>query len=251
MKPLHHTVLAVLWFATTVVVHADDASGEWVEGFTEAWRDATLSSPIGGIIGTITVREGERVTKGQIIVEFRSEVEELEAKRRRVRMEAALSDYERTRELFERTSAVSREELDRHEAEYQIALSEHALAMEMLDRTRVSAPFDGEVIDLFSLEVGEARREHEPLSRLVDTSRCRLVVHLDATAGYNLTPAAPTRIRLPGGRELAGEIEFLSTVADPASGLIPVKVIFDNPGGFRPGVAVALWVPHAAVPEAE
>ncbi len=229
----------------------EEPSGLWVEGFTEAWRDATLSSPVGGIVGTIQAREGERVKEGRVIVEFRGEIEELEAERRLVRMEAARGDFERTRELFERTSAVSREELDRHEAEYRIANSELQLAMEMLERTRLTAPFDGEVIDLYSLEVGEARREREPIVRLVDASRCRLVVHLNASAAHLPDASSAARVRLADGSEVPGEIEFVSPVADPASGLFPAKVLFDNPGNFRPGMAASLWVPHATATASE
>jgi len=248
VNPLPATLFLLLALALSPATAEDETGptpGRWVEGFTEAWRDATLSTSSGGIVAAIHAREGVRVQTGQTIVEFRSEIEELEVGRRRVRMENAKRDYERTRDLFDRTSSVSREVLDRHEAEYHIARSEHDLAVEILNRTRVTAPFEGEVGDLFALEVGESRREREPIARLVDATRCRLVVHLD-TAGRAITPAAKARVRLPDGTEVTGEIEFVSPVADPASGLFTVKVIFDNPGGLRPGVAAALWVPDPA-----
>lgn len=241
--------LAALSFAGLASTTANDTTpGAWVEGYTEAWRDATLSSPVGGIVSTILAREGTRVPVGQAIVEFRSELEQIETNRRRARMEAAKRDFERTRDLFGRTSAVSREELDRHETEFAIATSELALAEEMTERTRITAPFEGEVIDLFSLEIGEARREREPIVRIVDASRCRLVVQIDASAGPALAATDKARVRLPDGSEVAAEIEFVSPVADPASGLFPVKVLFNNPGNLRPGVAAALWVPTAKSP---
>lgn len=223
-------------------------AGAWVAGVTEPYLDATLGSPSGGIVARIHVREGDRVEKGQPIVDFHRELEEIEVERRRIQMETARRDFERTKELFDRTKSVSREELDKREAEHAIAQAEFNLASEMLRRKQVVAPFAGQIIDLYMLEVGEARQEREALARLVDASRCTLLCYLEAAGQHALAPGRPARVRLgeqADSPEVNGEVEFLSPVADPASGLFKLKVVFANPGGVKPGVTACLWVPTA------
>jgi multidrug efflux pump subunit AcrA (membrane-fusion protein) len=65
---------------------------------------------------------------------------------------------------------------------------------------------------------------------------------VEARAGHNLQPGQQVNLEIDAGRgapvQLAGKVNFVSPVVDPASGLMKVKVIFENSNGaVRPGVA--------------
>jgi len=218
-----------------------EGGGTWVDGITEAVNDVTLSASLPGIVGARPVAEGAFVKAGDVILELDKKLEELEAERRKQLRDLRRTDLESTRSLFERKAiSISREELDKRTAEAAVAEIEHELAKEQLKRRQMAAPFDG-VVSAILLDVGEACQAQQPLARVVDVRRCYFIVNVGARAGYSLRAGQPVRLQIEAGSapfETTGTIFFIPPVVDPASGLLKVKVVFENPEGkIRPGVA--------------
>jgi multidrug resistance efflux pump len=120
--------------------------------------------------------------------------------------------------------------------------AEFELAVERVRKREIRAPFAGFVVDLFDIRPGEGCRENEtPLVRLVDTRRCHLVCNLEARAGHMLAVGQSVKLEIESGTSVLpveGRVDFVSPVVDPASGLLKMKVLFENrEGKIRPGVA--------------
>lgn len=117
---------------------------------------------------------------------------------------------------------------------------EYDLAVEALRRRHVYAPFAGIIVEHFK-KVGEACQANERLVRLVDTSRCYFVSNMDAKAGSRLKLGQSLKLEIESGDTfvaVTGTVHFISPVVDSASGLLRVKLLFENPDGkIRPGVA--------------
>ncbi len=240
---------------------------QWtVRGITEPYRDVTLGATVAGVVASISRQEGQNVRQGEVILELEKEQEALEVERRkliaeskvevtaaRYRVETLGLELETARRLFDSTRSVSREELQQKELEYKLAQAEverlsiaeereeleYRIAQEELRRRVITAPFDGVIVKLF-LKVGESCNPQQPLVRIADTSRCRLVIHMEAAASRGLAAGMPVQVRIEGVRSsavLQAAVEYVSPVVDPSSGLREVKVLFDNPGGLiNPGL---------------
>ncbi len=217
------------------------------QGITEAYFDATLSAPVAGILGKHFFKEGDSVEAGQVIVELDKRMEELEVARRQTVLENSAEVLRRTEELAARTRSVAQEELDKHRAENRIAQAELDLAREQLRRRQIVAPFPGVIADLFGLDPGEGCQPQTPIARLVDTRRCWLVLNLEARRAQGLQIGQRVSLRLEseiGPRNVEAEIRFVSPVADPASGLVRVKAVFDNAeAGIPAGITATVRVP--------
>lgn len=228
------------------------------QGITEAFLDATLSAPVAGILGKHFFKEGDAVEAGQVIVELDKRMEELEVARREAVLENSSEVLRRTEELAARTRSVAKEELDKHRAENRIAQAELDLAREQLRRRQVIAPFPGVIADLFNLDSGEGCQPQTPIARLVDTRRCWLVINLEARRAQALHVGQRLSLRLEseiGSRTVDAEVRFVSPVADPASGLVRVKAVFDNaeakiPAGITATVRLPAEVPGITAPPA-
>ena len=226
------------------------------QGITEAFFDATLSAPVAGILGKHFFKEGDSVEAGQVIVELDKRMEELEVARRQTMLDNSAEVLRRTEELAARTRSVAKEELDKHRAEHRIAQAELDLANEQLRRRQVVAPFPGVIADLFNLDPGEGCQPQTPIARLVDTRRCLLVVNLEARRAQSLHVGQRLILRLEseiGARTVEAEVRFVSPVADPASGLVRVKAVFDNekariPAGITATVRLPAEVAGIAAP---
>lgn len=212
-----------------------------VPGVTEAFMDVTLSSTVQGIIHTRFFDEGAAVKDGQVILELDSALEELETQRRGAVMEHSRADFESTRSLFSRSKAVSKDELQKKEMEYKVAVAEYGIATENLKRRKVIAPFSGTIVDLF-LKPGASCEPYQPLIRLVDTTRCYFIGHVQGNAGIKVQTGTKVKVTVQGAADpFEAVISFVAPVVDSASGLVKVKAVFENAEGrVRPGLAAEL-----------
>jgi len=155
-------------------------------------------------------------------------------------METLKTKVEGSRHLYKTTETVSKEDLDKEETEYQVAVVDHDLAVEQLRKRQVFAPFDGYLTEII-FEVGEDCRAQDPLTRVVDTHRCYFVCNLEDKLGHALKLGQVVKLDLEAGLEsvrIEGKLTYISPVVDPASGLMKLKVLFENPNGqIRPGAA--------------
>jgi len=221
--------------------------GTWVSGITEAVNDVTLSSPAAGIIAKRKFEEGQSVKTGESIIELDNRLEQLEVQRRKFMVDLKKTDMENSQKIFEKTISMSREEMQKKVAEYSVAEAEYQLAREVLNRRFILAPFDGTVASL-TLRAGEACQSEQALVRLVDTRKCYFICNIEAKAGYGLKTGQTIKLEIEAGNKMAefnGTVFFVSPVVDPASGLMRVKVVFDNPEGkIQPGVAGRMLLPE-------
>jgi RND family efflux transporter MFP subunit len=220
---------------------SDPDAAKWAHGITEPINDVTLSAPLAGVIGARLAKEGDTVKQGAPIIELDKKLEELELERRKLVMNQRKTDLDATLALFEKKAiSISREEMDKRKGEHDIAAVEYELAKEQLRKRQIIAPFEGAVTDLF-LEVGESCQSQQALVRLVDTRRCYFVANVEARAGHSLKSGQPVKLEVDSGATsvpVTGTVFFVSPVVDAASGLMKVKVIFENADGkIRPGVA--------------
>ena len=239
-------------------------------GITEPIADVILSAADVGTISAVFVKEGGSVKKGKIVLELDNQIEAFEVKRRkliwqnRAELEAAAvkvstlkSMLDSTRELFETTGSISKDELERIALEHALAVAdqkrldvaekreriEYDMARENLRKRSLISPIAGTVIRLF-LERGETCQENQALAHVVDTSRCRFVCNVEEWVGRKLENGQQVNMKIKTGStftERVGPVVFVSPVIDPASGLLEVKAEFDNrDGAVRPGASGTL-----------
>ena len=256
-------------------LHPAVAMAEALEarGITRAIRAITLSAPESGRIEKIHFQEGEAVPEGAVIVQLDAQLQSLEAERRKLvwhdrsalagakaREKALQVRLKTARFLFKKNGSVSREELDQRTLEHRQAETEVAtlafnekqeqldyqLADAKLARRAVKAPFAGLLIRRH-LDEGENCDASQPLIELVDTTRGLFIGDLEEAVARTLNQGQRLPLEIAAGSghlRREGEIIYIAPVADAASGLMQVKVVFDNAdGAIHPGVRARLLIP--------
>src|SRR5688500_18572213 len=156
-------LLAAAFLALAPSTQAAEENTTWVAGITEAVEDATLSSSVLGIVRARPFAEGARVNKGDVILTLDNRLEEIEVMRKKLIRDHAKKELERARALATKSDvSITKEELDKRNAEYEVALADYDLAQEQLDRRKIVAPFSG-VISEYHLKVGEGCQALQPL----------------------------------------------------------------------------------------
>ncbi len=238
-----------------------------VPGITEPISDVTLSATIGGTISKIFLKEGATVQKGAVILEMDKKIDELEVERRKLiwdgkaELEAAAARVKTLKwmvdsnlELFKTTASVSREELEKIQLDYELAVAEkkkleaqkererveYEMAGDSLRKRSILSPIQGTVVKIY-LDEGEGFQENQPLVHVVDTSRAIFTANVEEWIGRSLIKGQTVSLKINAGKNtvfVQGTLVFVSPVVDPASGLLEVKAEFNNSNGVvRPGVS--------------
>jgi len=251
--------LALLCLLTPCAQAAD------VLGVVYPKRDLTLSLGLAGVVSSVEVEIGQAVNAGESLLQLQADIERTEVARRRAiyendsalaaeqsRLEILEKLYRDAEALYEGSGSISGQELSQLRIEYVSAEGRleqlrsdkrrEGLEFEMAERElalrTLEAPIDGVITEL-ELDVGEWVNPSDAAMRLVDASECIVRVSVEEGLAQDLRAGMrlPVRVeRLPGGGTLEGVVTFVSPVADPASGLVAVRVSLDNSDGrVRPG----------------
>ena len=226
-----------------------------------------LSPPVAGRITRINFKEGDRVKKGDSILNLDTAETELGVKRLKLiweskdKLEATIEReriskylFESVRKLLKDTRSVSEEEVKKKELEYLLAAAErrnleteekkeqieYEMALESLEKRFLRSPIDGIIIRIV-LQEGESCKPLDPLVHLVDTSKCLFICNIEERIGRSLKKGQQVDLKIQTGdtsTHKEGTIIFTSPIVDSASCLLEVKVEFDNQDrAVRPGVS--------------
>lgn len=247
-----------------------------VSGVTESVRDITMSVPEQGTIAKIFFGVGDTVSKNEPILELENQREKLEEQRRKLVWESKVELFSATQKvktlervvassktLYESTQSVSKEKLDLQQLEYDTAVSElnqleigeereeleYKIAVANYERRLIKSPIDGVIVKLNN-DVGEYIEPGQPLLQVVNPKKCYMVCQLEEGLGHSLKKGQKVDIEVMAGAQWLpqnGKIVFVSPVVDQASGLLEVKLEFDNSDGrIRPGVPGVMLVESPA-----
>lgn len=256
---------ARLAFGAGVVLAAQVARADQFIGLVYPERELSLSLGQGGIIANIAVKPGQAVRAGQALLTLDDRMQQLEMNRRRVVMEDrselnATVDrarvlkglFEDSKRVYDKTGSVSRDELSRLEVEYSAARArveqleaqkgrerlEFESARQEAAMRRLNAPIAG-VITRVQPKVGEWAKPGDLMMELVDPAACylKLNVPMKFAQGVRAGMRLPVRIDSGGSADTVnGKVSFVSAVADPASGLVEIRIAFANAKNLvRPG----------------
>ena len=245
-----------------------------ISGFTEPAQDSALGLSINGRVTTIKVTEGEKVKQGQLLLQLDQDLEQLEVKRRKLiwkskveiesvalQVKTLQNHLNSTRDLYQSTGSIPREELENKELEHAFAVAEldrlktteqreeieYNTARQQLAKRNLYAPFTGQIAEIM-IGIGENCEEDTPLIRLVDNSHGYFIANVEMEIAANLTLGQQVQLQLQSGTDpidIEAKLIFISPLIDPASGLRKIKVEFANQEQkIVPGVAGLMFLPE-------
>jgi RND family efflux transporter MFP subunit len=262
------------WFQATLLSGVLGAAlpaqaTEWV-GLAFPVSDVQVSASVAGLVQRISVRPGHPVKLGDVLLELDSASQQVELRRRAVLLDddselqtararlAALADLLQMTELVaSKSQSVSREELIKARIEKVSAEGrllqlvaqkarervEHEQAQLELQQRTVRAPMAGVVVDV-PVDVGEWAKPGDVMVRLADFSQVELRLNLPQAAAASFRVGGRVAARFEAGAaqvSATGLVNFVSPLADSASGLVDVRIRFDNPHGrIRPGAKAVI-----------
>lgn len=218
-------------------------------GNVDVKRNALLVAESPGNVQSINVREGQNVTKGQVIVKLddalvKKNIEEVE------------TNYELAKSLFERQERLWKEnigsEVQYLEAKNRKESLESAMAtlQEQLSKTTIRAPFSG-VVEEVMLKVGEMAGGGVPVARVLDLSEFHIEAEVPESYAMNLREGNEVEVIFPDVDTLNATITTIGSFINPNNRTFRILVdVKAKNGRFKPNQLTILRINDLTAAEA-
>ena len=232
-------------------------------GNARANESVDISTKTSNIVTAVTFRDGERVKRGQVLVQLDNAQARADVAAAQAAVTESESLYNRSRELLN-TQALSKSSFDQLEATLKANRARLAAASARLEDTVIRAPFSGRV-GLRRVSVGTLISPGDVITTLDDTSVIKLDFSVPENFLASLREGLSIRASAPAfpGRSFAGKVASIDSRVDMDTRSVIVRALLANEdGALKPGMFLnvslandereALVIPEEALtPEAE
>lgn len=210
-------------------------------GTAQARESVIVAAKVTDVISRIRFESGDRVARGQVLVELSNTEQSADLEEARASREAARRDYDRFRELGEKGFAPAQRVEAARAGFEQAEARVRALQARISDRT-IRAPFAG-VMGLRTASPGALVRPGDQIGTLDDISEIKLdfdvsesqfgAVRVGSTI-VATTPAHP-------GATFTGRVADIDSRVNPQSRTVRVRAIIPNRDGrLKPGMLMSV-----------
>lgn len=166
-------------------------------GSLRSRQSVMLRPEVSGRVVRLNFKDGERVRKGQLLVQFDDQLQQAQIKQSQAELSIAQANHKRNEELLAQ-NFVSQRSLDESAANLEVAQAKLALAQATADRLRIIAPFDG-IAGIRNVNVGDYLKDGTDIVNLEDID----TVYVD----YRLPERYQTQVK--AGQRVTVELDAL------------------------------------------
>lgn len=207
----------------------------WTEahGSVRADQNALVFSATGGTVRRILVQQGQRVTRGQAIVDIdvdalRQQVQQAEAS-----AELAGTVFERQAKLWEQKVGSEVQYLQA-KTNRDAANAQLAALKDQLRNAQAIAPFDGVVDEIFP-NLGDMATPMQPVARVVALGNASIEVDLSEDLLTKVKLGDPVEVVLPEtGERVSATIDQIGQYINPNNRSFKVSLRMTNGSKLRP-----------------
>ncbi len=197
-----------------------------VRGRTEAARQVNVQSETSGLVISDPLRRGAEVSAGDVLCELSPGTRGAVLAEAEARLAEAQINFRAADQLSqggfgsETRTAQARAALQSAEAAVESAQTE-------IERLTIRAPFDG-LLESDAAETGALLQPGGHCATIIQLDPIKLVGFVPETDVGKIEVGATAGARLATGREVMGQVTFLSRAADPATRTFRVDVTVAN-----------------------
>lgn len=206
----------------------------------KARQSTLISSEMGGRINQLKLRDGERFSAGQTLVEFNCTVEDAQLNKTKATLEKKNKTYEVNQRLAELKS-ISTLEVAVAKTEAEEAKADVSVSQAVLQRCSIQAPFSGKVVELLARPY-QSVRAGDPIMEIIDDKNLEVEFMAPSDATAHLKPGKRFRVTLDElGKTYNAEIVRIGGKVDAVSQTIKVYGrITDKSSELLPGMSGAI-----------
>ena len=228
-------------------------------GSLRSRQGVMLRPEVGGRVKQIHFNDGQRVRKGQLMVQFDDQLQQAQVAQARAELSIAEANHKRNQELVAQ-SFISQRSLDESAAALEVSRAKLSLAQATLQRLQVLAPFDG-ITGLKQINVGDYLKDGADMVNLEDIDAVLLDFRLPERFQSKIRAGQKAQLTVDAlpGRPFTAIVQAVDPLIEPNGRSVGVRGCIDNrqqqlrPGMFARVNAVfgsrenALVIPEEAI----
>lgn len=179
--------------------------------------DAAVAAPINGVVTRVLVAAGERVHRGELLVELNSDA---------MTERYAAAEVRRERRLY---------------AQHNTSLKALQQAEAQLALLRVRAPLTGTLVRV-KIRPGAAVNTNTVLADIVDLRRLVVRTEIPAAEASELKLDQPVEVEIRGDAPVITRVGYISPTVDPSDGAVSVWAALPAARDLRPGGYVGVRI---------
>ncbi len=198
-------------------------------GYIEPYKTYKLSIAEAGILSELPVKEGERVSKGQLLARLDTRSNEAEIAATRSQLHFTSSRFEKYKQL-QKEGRLSPEEFQKAQTELEIEHQKLEKAEAEKERRIVRSPANGIVVEIKRNLAEGVTPVGPPFITVVELDSLALQIYTSPEVARRFKVGDPAQVQeLESGLLHPCTIEFVSPVTDAASNTVRVKAMIPNP----------------------
>jgi len=213
----------------------------------EAERIAQLLAETTGKVTAIQREEGDRVAKGQVLVQLENTQQKLDLQQAKIDLEIAEKEWNRAQEL-EKKDILSVRDLDETRLKFEFAKHAKAVAEYELQKTSIAAPFAGIVTER-KVNIGETITPGMAVATVADFDPLVARFRVPETEIGPVKVGQPVTLEIPSRENDTqhATVSLVSPVIDEGTGTVKLTAYLKNPGfEIKPGTFVRARVVAAS-----
>jgi len=201
-------------------------------GFIEPDQGVTLSTSESGLVSKIYFDSGQRVEKGDLVIQLDQSVELANLESAKARLDATRNSLTRLRNL-QKQSLASKENLDQAEADYKVLNSQIESYQASIERRAIRAPFSG-VMGIRQIQLGQFLQSGADVARLenIEVMRLRFIIGEQDFAKVDLGMPVTVSVDAYPNRRFNGEISAIEPAIEYNSGVVQLQSSLPNSDGL-------------------
>lgn len=239
---------------TAVLVSAITIANKPFEHFVEirgtvaSRKNVQLSSPAGGRIDQVNVKEGEKVSKGQALVVLDADVMRNSINELKTQLELATISFEKQERLWNQKIGTEMQYLQAKNNKESLERKLQT-ANSQLDDMIIRAPFAG-VVDMVSALVGEMASPGVPLVRIVNPDDTYLSVDVSERYIGKFTPGQPAEVYFGvQDKKVTTKVKSVGRVINPENRTFNVEVAIPQGTNVQPNQVAMVSLMDYSNPE--
>ncbi len=228
-------------------------------GSLRSRQSIILRPEVSGRITQVNFRDGQRVSRGQLLVQLDDQLAQAQIKQAEAELSIARANFNRNKELVEQ-NFISRRTVEESAANLEVAQAKLALAQATAARLKIMAPFDG-TVGIRSINLGDYLKDGADVVNLEDMDAIYVDYRLPERFQSQVKVGQKAQIDIDAlpGRKFSAVVLAIDPLIDANGRSVGVRACIDNrrmqlrPGMFARVATVfaqkdkALVIPEEAI----
>jgi len=211
------------------------------QGRVESENNIMISSKAMGVVTSLSVTEGQLVSKGQVLAQIDNSIIERSIESMEAQLELAKTVYERQENLWKQKIGTEVQYLQA-KANKETLEKQLASLREQNETYKIKAPISG-TVDATFVKEGESTAPGQPAFRVVNSNELKLVASVSEAYVTDIKKGNKVIVTIPElKQDIEARVTFAGRTIDPLSRTFNVEVALPSQAELRPNMTATVKV---------